>query len=177
MSNVVIGVGDCKVSNNAADCLVTYALGSCIAIVIHDPTAQVAGMLHYLLPDSTLDPDKAARSPYMFADTGIPALFHLAYALGAKKNRLRVTVVGGAQVLASEFFNVGKRNQLAMKKILWRAGVLIHHEETGGEQSRTIRIETASGKCCIKVGGGPERELGTKPPPHPPERSTTCVTY
>jgi len=51
MSNIVIGVGDCQVSRNPEDCLVTYALGSCIAVIIYDPIAHVAGMLHYLLPD------------------------------------------------------------------------------------------------------------------------------
>ncbi len=177
MKNLVVGVGDCKVSKDPEDCLVTYALGSCIAIVIHDPAAQVAGLLHYLLPDSSIDPAKAARNPYMFADTGIPALFHLAYGLGAKKSRLRVTVAGGAQVLASEFFNIGKRNQLAMKKILWRAGVLIHHEETGGEQSRTIRMDARSGKTFIKLGGGTEREMGCSPTAPLKERSSTCATY
>ena len=177
MRNVVIGVGDCKVSNDLDDCLVTYGLGSCIAIAIHDPVAQVAGLLHYLLPDSSIDPEKATQKPYMFADTGIPALFHLAYGLGAKKSRLQVTVAGGAQVLASELFNIGKRNQLAMKKILWRAGVLIHHEETGGEHSRTIRMETGSGKTYLKLGGGAEREMGGKPPVKLQERIPTCATY
>lgn len=176
MNNVVIGVGDCKVSKNPEDCLVTYALGSCIAVAIYDPETRVAGMLHYMLPDSSIDAQKAARNPYMFADTGIPALFHLAYGLGAQKSRLKVTVAGGAQVLASEFFNIGKRNQLAMKKILWRAGVLIHHEDTGGEQARTIRMELKTGKTFMKLAAGPEREMQTASG-SPRGRGTKCGTY
>ena len=54
--------------------LVTYALGSCIAVAVHDPVTSVAGLLHYMLPEASLDWDKAAQNPYMFADTGIPKL-------------------------------------------------------------------------------------------------------
>jgi chemotaxis protein CheD len=162
VTNLVVGVGDCKVSKDPGECLVTYALGSCIAIAIHDPVTHVAGLLHYLLPESKIDTEKAARNPYMFADTGIPALFHLAYSLGAEKKRLRVTVAGGAQVFASELFQIGKRNQLAMKKILWRAGVLVHHEETGGDHSRTIRMEANSGHVFMRVAGCQEQQIGLK---------------
>ena len=160
MRNVVVGVGDCQVSKDPGESLVTYALGSCIAIAVHDPITRVAGLLHYLLPDSKIDPEKAARNPYMFADTGIPALFHGVYALGAEKRRLRVTVAGGAQVLESELFQIGKRNQLAMKKILWRAGVLVTNEETGGLNSRTIRLEIESGNVFMKVAGCGEQQIG-----------------
>lgn len=160
MSNIVVGVGDCQVSKNPDDCLITYALGSCIAIVIYDPIARVGGMLHYLLPDSTIDAAKAIRSPFTYADTGIPKLFHTAYGLGAEKRRLNVFAAGGAQVLASELFQIGKRNHLAMKKIMWRAGVLVHHEEVGGDQSRTIRMEIGTGRILMKLAGAAEQPIG-----------------
>ncbi len=76
MSSLVIGVADCLVSDDPEAVLVTYALGSCIAVVIHDPVSRVGGLLHYMLPESTLDQAKAQERPYMFADTGIPLLFH-----------------------------------------------------------------------------------------------------
>ncbi len=50
----------------------TYALGSCIAVAMHDPVAKVAGLLHYMLPESAIDAAKAQQNPFMFADTGIP---------------------------------------------------------------------------------------------------------
>lgn len=161
MGNLVVGVGDCQVSRNPDDILVTYALGSCIAIVIYDPVAHVGGMLHYLLPDSSIDQEKAIRAPFTYADTGIPKLFHTAYELGAEKRRLSVLAAGGAQVLASELFQIGKRNHLAMKKIMWRAGVLVHHEEVGGDQSRTIRMEIATGRIFMKLAGGPDILVGS----------------
>jgi chemotaxis protein CheD len=97
----------------------------------------------------------------MFADTGIPALFQLAYSMGAIKKRLRVIAAGGAQVLESEAFQIGKQNQLAMKKIFWHAGVLLHHEEVGGNYSRTVRVEMQSGRVLMKTGCGAEAQLGS----------------
>lgn len=153
MPSLVIGIGDCLVSDDPDAVLVTYALGSCIAVVIHDPVTKVGGLLHYMLPESSIDENKARERPYMFADTGIPLLFHNAYRLGAVKSRLEVTVLGGAQVMdTGETFNIGKRNHLALRKIFWKAGVLVRHEEVGGTLSRTVRLEVASGRVVLRHG-------------------------
>ena len=55
----VIGVADMALSDSPEELLVTYSLGSCIAVIIFDPRAYVGGMLHYMLPESSLDPEKA----------------------------------------------------------------------------------------------------------------------
>lgn len=160
MNTVNIGIGDCQVSNNPDDVLVTYALGSCVGVLIHDPVAGVAGLLHFMLPESSLDTQKAQKTPYVFADTGIPLLFRSAYQLGADKKRLIVTVAGGAQMVDSQAtFNIGKRNCLAMRKIFWKAGVLVQAEHLGGTVSRTVRLEVSSGKVMLREGGQSEEEL------------------
>jgi chemotaxis protein CheD len=153
MSSLVVGIGDCLVSDDPESVLVTYALGSCIAVLIYDPVTNVGGLLHYMLPESSLDENKARERPYMFADTGIPLLFQSAYRLGAVKSRLDVAVLGGAQVMdTSETFNIGKRNHLALRKIFWKAGVLVRHEDVGGTLSRTVRLEIASGRVVLRHG-------------------------
>jgi chemotaxis protein CheD len=160
MNNLVVGVGDCQVSKDPDSSIVTYALGSCIAVIIHDPVAGVGGLLHFMLPESSLDPVKADKNPFQFADTGIPILFWNAYQLGAEKRRLTVTVAGGAQIMDPQgTFNIGKRNCLAMRKIFWTAGVLIHGEYLGGMVSRTVRLEVGTGKIMLREAGQAEQEL------------------
>jgi chemotaxis protein CheD len=133
--------------------LVTYALGSCVAVLIHDPVAHVAGLLHYMLPEASLDREKASNKPFMFADTGVPTLFHKAYDLGAVKQRLIVSAVGGAQVLDPDnTFNIGKRNQLALRKLLWKAGVLLHYQDLGGTSPRNVSIQVQSGEIMVSHG-------------------------
>jgi len=148
---IVVDIADLAVSKDPNATLITYSLGSCIGVAIWDPVARVGGMLHYMLPDSTLSPDKAASSPAMFADTGIPKLFRTAYELGATKQRLVVKIAGGAQLLDDHgTFNIGKRNYLALRKIFWKNGVMIAAEDVGGAISRTLRLHVGTGVVSIK---------------------------
>jgi len=160
MSALVVGISDCKVSQDAESILVTYALGSCIAVTMYDPVAKVAGMLHYMLPESGIDASKAQQNPCMFADTGIRLLLERVKAGGAQPRRMVVRLTGGAQVLDGEgVFQIGKRNYLAARKILWKAGVLIAAEAVGGEVARTVRLEVGTGRMWLREGGSTEREL------------------
>jgi len=160
---VAVGVGDVKLTAESGETLVIYGLGSCIGIAIWDPVSRVAGMLHFMLPESQSDPEKARQNLALYADTGIPLLFRSAYQLGADKKRLLVRVAGGAQVLDGDgVLDIGKRNYLAMKKIFWKAGVMIHAEEVGGSLSRTLRLEAGSGKLLLQEAGEEARELGLR---------------
>ena len=73
-TKLIVTVADAKISNNPIDILATYSLGSCIAVCLYDPAVKIGGILHYQLPNSTLDSQKAKSKPFMFADTGIPLL-------------------------------------------------------------------------------------------------------
>ena len=152
--NVIVGVSDMKVTGSPEATVVTYSLGSCIGVAVWDTVARVGGMLHYMLPESNLDKNKARDNPFMFADTGIPALFKDAYKLGAKKQRRKVIVAGGAQVLDQKgFFNIGKRNYMALRKIFWKNNVMVDHEDIGGTCNRTVRLNVKSGEVFIKISG------------------------
>jgi len=141
--------------------LITYALGSCIGISIYDPVARVGGLLHFMLPEAPAGAAQNGKSPYMFADSGIPMMFREAYEKGAQKRRLRVRVAGGAQMMDEKgIFNIGRLNCVAMRKIFWKAGVIVHAEETGGRSARTMCFEIASGRVSLRSPDAPaEREL------------------
>jgi chemotaxis protein CheD len=158
--NIVVGVADMKVSNDPEGLLVTYSLGSCIGVVIYDPVARVGGILHYMLPESGIDKEKAKRKPFMFADTGIPPLFKSAYKLGAQKQRTRIIVAGGAQILDQQgFFNIGKRNHMAARKMFWKNNAMVEYEDVGGNHNRTIKLAVGNGRVTMKVPGKGEFEI------------------
>ena len=155
MGLLVIGIGDCRVSGESSDELVTYALGSCIGVAVHDPVAQVGGLLHFLLPNSSLDRAKAEANPFLFADSGIPLLFHQAYAQGARKERLVTRVAGGSQMsVTGGIWNVGEKNTNAARQILSRAGVRIQSEAVGGKTARTVRLSVRTGEMSITEMSG-----------------------
>ena len=160
MSNVVVGVADCKWSRTPGEVLITYALGSCLAVTLHDPLMPVAGMLHYMLPDSRIDRRKADRRPFMFADTGVPILVQRLCEMGGRVNRMTVRVAGGAQVLDTNgHFDIGRRNYLALREILQDAGLMIHAENVGGIASRTVSLDVITGRFLWREADGGKGEL------------------
>ncbi|MDG5816635.1 chemotaxis protein CheD [Chitinispirillales bacterium ANBcel5] len=150
----IVGVSDMIITDNKDDIIVTHALGSCIGVAVYDPVACVGGVLHYMLPRSGADSEKAKKNPLMFGDTGIPILFESAYKAGAIKKRMRVVIAGGAQVFACEnVFDIGKRNTLIARKLFWKNNILISAEDVGGNKPRTMYLEMQTGKTWFTSRG------------------------
>ncbi len=161
LRRLIVGIGDLAVSNSRDDLIVTHALGSCVAVCIFDPVARVAGMLHFMLPDSQINAERGRQRPATFADTGIPLLFREAYGFGLEKRRAIVKLVGGAEITGSgePLFRTGRRNALAAKQVLWRHGVLINAEETGGNVPRTVHFAVQDGRLRVFTGRTEVREI------------------
>lgn len=150
-ARLVVGIAAMEVSDDPSATLVTYALGSCIAVTVYDPVTHVGGMLHLMLPQSSQSPEKAKTNPCMFADLGVPMLFKSAYELGAKKERLVVCAAGGAEILADGgHFKIGSRNRTMLRKLFWKNNILLAAEDTGGSQSRTMTLRLSDGYASVK---------------------------
>lgn len=158
--SLVVGVAEMAVSNDVTAELVTYSLGSCLGITLYDPACHVGGLLHVMLPSSEIDPVKGERSPCMFVDTGLPRLFAAVQSLGAAPARLVIKVAGGSQFLDPQgIFNIGERNQIAVRQALGRAGYTIHGWDVGGLASRTLRLDMSNGEVSIRCPGNEIRKL------------------
>ena len=72
---IIVGMADMQGSREPEAMIISFALGSCIGITLYDPLIRVGGLLHFMLPDSQIDPRKSQKNPWMFADTGIPLFF------------------------------------------------------------------------------------------------------
>ncbi len=151
---VVIDISDAKVSNDPADVLATYSLGSCIGVCLYDPGVRAGGMLHYQLPTATMDPERARDKPFMFADTGMTLLLNALLSMGANKKRLHVKLAGGAtMVTGPQGFDIGKRNYLSIRKILWSQGMFINAEDVGGTSARNVYMNLADGAVTVRSNG------------------------
>jgi chemotaxis protein CheD len=157
---LVAGIAEMVVSNNPDEALVTYALGSCLGLALHDPDAGVGALIHLQLPNSSLDPARGQTNPERFVDTGVPAVFKAAYRLGARKDRITAYVAGGASMIEAgqrDSFQTGKRNLVILKKLLWKNGVFLKGEDVGGRISRTVTLNVATGEFFVKANGGTRR--------------------
>jgi chemotaxis protein CheD len=149
---MVVGVGEMGVSNNHSLTLSTYALGSCIAVVAYDPFSRAAGLLHLMLPESKISPEKARTQPAMFADTGLPLLFRALAGMSGEASRLRIFVTGGASVLcAADSFKIGERNIQATNSYLARFGYIVRQTAVGGTINRTVHLNIATGEVTLKT--------------------------
>ncbi len=154
MPNQIVSISDFKVSDQDGDSLITYSLGSCIGMAVFDPVRKIGGMIHYMLPASKISPDKAEKNPAMFADTGVPMLLNQLLHMGAQKGRLLIKVAGGAQLMDdNKVFNIGERNFLMLRKILWANNLLIKGQDVGGAKARTLKLEIATGRVTVRSAG------------------------
>ena len=158
----MLGIGDIGVSVTPGGVIRTMALGSCVAVLMLDRKTQCIGMGHIALPDSSVSPDRAKQLPGYFVDTGIPALIQLIeQTVGSISSKdLIVKLTGGANIAdPNNTFNIGKRNVLAIKKILWGLGLGAVAEDVGGFHSRTVTLIRDNGKVILSSPGRPDWEL------------------
>jgi chemotaxis protein CheD len=151
---IVVGMGEMRTTNDRSAELVTYSLGSCVGLTVYDPVRKVGGMLHAMLPDSTLNSKRAASQPHHFVDTALPPLFHAIYAAGGLKENLVVKLAGGGEFLdEKKLFNIGLKNVTAVRTILARNNVRISAADTGGHFSRTLRLDISTGIVTLETPG------------------------
>lgn len=152
----IVGVGQLAASAEPGTLLTAISLGSCLSVAVYDPLIRAGGLLHLMLPDSSLSPPRAAANPGTFVDTGVPALFQALYALGAEKYRTRIYVVGGAQIIDDAgVFNIGRRNYDALTTLLHKHNLRIRGEHVGGNLSRSCALDIATGQVRVRAAGDP----------------------
>jgi chemotaxis protein CheD len=148
---IIVRVADLQVGV-AGELLVTVGLGSCIAIVLHDPQAQVGGLAHVLLPSPALSrhDGNPAKSPH----TAVPRLLELMTGRGASPRRITARLAGGASMFAAlappGTIHMGERNVVASKQVLNAHGIPLVGEAVGGDYGRTVRLDVAGGALEIR---------------------------
>lgn len=153
---IKVGMADLQICKEP-DALTTLGLGSCIGACIYDPVTKIAGMVHYMLPDST----KIAKNENIakFGDTGIKEVIRLMELEGAKKSRMVAKIAGGAKMFTISnnanlsFLNVGDNNIESAKKNLAAQGIRIIASDVGLNYGRTIEFYAENGSLKIKAVG------------------------
>jgi chemotaxis protein CheD len=155
-----VGLGEIKLSSNVDDVLVAYGLGSCLGIGIYDPTLQLAGLLHAVLPGH---PNGRLDTNSRYVDTGIEMLLSEMQKAGAIRRRLVIRMAGGANMLNapgfSQAFNIGTRNVEAALATFGRMHMQLSSYEVGGTTGRTVRFYVSDGRMTIRTVGNQERVI------------------
>lgn len=145
---------------NPGERLVTVGLGSCVAIVLHDPSTGIGGLAHILLPSPELSREN--ENPAKFPCTAVPALLEEMRCLGAT-GEITARLVGGASMfrslLAYGGVNMGERNLSASRRALEVAGLALAAEDTGGEHGRSVCFDVGTGRLIVSSVAAGDRDL------------------
>ncbi|MBM2852622.1 MAG: hypothetical protein HW420_1169 [Candidatus Nitrosotenuis sp.] len=128
-------------------------VGSCIAICIYDPSVKIAAMAHIMLPkNNTNDPNPKPEAK--FADVAIKIILGKLQVNGAKLNRLKAKMAGGANIFQNEgksnAFNIGARNAVAIKSLLDEQKIPIVAQDVGSTSGRWVVFDVNSLEMKIK---------------------------
>ena len=150
-SEIVVSMGEFGVAR-APGRLSALGLGSCVAVMLHDPGLRVGALAHVVLPSPSLarDRDRPAR----FASTAVPLLVGLLQEQGADPARVVARLAGGAtmfhRLTPRDSMPIGERNVLALRGALRTAGIAIVGEAVGQDFGRSVWFEVATGAARVR---------------------------
>jgi chemotaxis protein CheD len=148
--DIRVRVADFAVAD--AGTISTIGLGSCVAIALYDGIARVGGLAHVLLPNESMSRDRS--NPAKFSTTAVPLLLAEMSRLGAKRERIRAKIVGGASMFATLVpnggMNIGERNVAAVRCALTAARVPIVGEDTGSDYGRSVYLFLEDGRVEVR---------------------------
>ena len=154
-NKLTIGIADMKMAKGEG-MLVTYALGSCIGICLHDPALKLGALIHIMLP---VNMEAGRKNTMKYADTGIKETLRQMEAMGARRARITAKIAGGAMMFkdgTGSLGNIGQRNIESVKLNLRKEGIHLLKEDVGGSVARTLLFDVNSGLGCVRCYGRPE---------------------
>ncbi|RPF55972.1 chemotaxis protein CheD [Aquisalibacillus elongatus] len=150
---VKVGIADLKVARRPQT-ISTSGLGSCVGLVIYDDITYTAGMVHIMLPESSLARN-TEFNPGKFADTGISELIEQLIKQGAKRRVFKAKMAGGSQMFnlssQNEKMNIGQKNVNAIEERLEQLSIPIIAKDIGGSSGRTIEFDTSTFELKIRT--------------------------
>lgn len=129
--------------------LSSLGIGSCVAIMLHDPATRVGALAHVLLPHESLSRDRSR--PAKFASTA-PALLLDEMRRHGATGAVVARIAGGASMfggLLSTGINMGERNVEAVREALREQALPIVGEDTGGDHGRSVYFDVATGEVKV----------------------------
>jgi len=155
---VKVGIAESRVASGEA-VLTTSGLGSCVGVAIYDTTADVAGLVHAMLP-SRAEMDESGNAA-KFADTGIRRLVAELESEGADRERLQAKLAGGSDMLdfSESGPGIGARNAEMGRRTLAEFDIPVVAEDVGGERGRSLRLEVHTGDLVVKSANRDEQRF------------------
>jgi chemotaxis protein CheD len=133
-------------------------LGPCVSVVLHDPLTKTSGMCHAQLPEKmNIDIQCQDQCPapclrkfepaneFRYVACSVRFLVTEFVRRKSPLSSLKVSLYGGSDMIVDSFFKIGERNILKAKQVLREYKLSPHLEDIGGQNSRRIFHDSATG--------------------------------
>jgi len=142
---LLVEKGTFKFVETSEDILYTTNLGACVAVGVIDPEAQLAGLLHYVLPESR-GLSAPEGFPAFFAEEGLPSFFEEFKARGGNLTKAKIVVAGGGCFKKTpKWLDIGTKNVGAVRYFLKRMGLFPLAEKVGEPFPRRMEVSLKEG--------------------------------
>lgn len=144
-------MGDLLVSNDEKKILQTF-VGSCVALCLYDRVAKVGGLAHIMLPTRSKK-HHHNRLPSKYADQAVKNMLEIMLKKGAKVQRIKANMAGGANLFSQEngsVLSVGTETAATIKSLLREKKITLMSEDIGKNYGRDIHFNIKSGGISVK---------------------------
>ncbi len=158
---IKVGMAQFRVATAPAR-MMTFALGSCVGIVLYDPVSKIGGLAHVMHPNSERVRNNINKAK--FVDTVVELMLSRMAKKGALRSRIKAKIFGGAKMFQSisaspGVIQIGEENVKATREELARRNIPIVAESIGGTKGRTVFFDVTSGRVTVRDAQNKEEKF------------------
>ena len=142
-----IGPGEYYVTQR--NMVIVTVLGSCVSACIRDPTSQMGGMNHFMLPEHGGDPDSPMSGSARYGAYAMEVLINNLISMGARRDRLEAKLFGAGRIVPG-MSDIGRRNAVFAQEYLRRENIPVLAEDLCRPHPSKVYFFPHTGRVLVK---------------------------
>jgi chemotaxis protein CheD len=134
------------------------AIGSCIVVVVYDPSNKTAAVAHIMLPGRA-PAGKSSDEKTKYAHDAIDAIIDKMTRFGSTAPNIKAAVLGGANVLQKDDDTICQANIDSALDYLAERHLEVVATAVGGTRRRNVWLDVDSGVIDYTEGDSDKRQL------------------
>ena len=142
-------IGPGEVYATQRDMVIVTVLGSCVSACLRDPTTNVGGMNHFMLPYHLAEPDGPLSESARYGAYAMEVLVNHLLSLGARRDCLEAKLFGAGRIVPG-MSDVGARNAQFALDYLKRERIPVLAQDFGRPEASKVYFFPRTGKVMVK---------------------------